>query len=293
MYKNNIQIIDLANIYYIILIILSTCNCTMGQNEWVQLHEHSEFTISGMAHFNNGYIVVHDNKMKDQPRVSFIDRKNEIKQIRWPQNTLPFDLEGLVGLPDYKDQFIMMESRGLCYRVLIDSLYYKITIINVFELPNIKVHMNLEGLNVFKNDSNYTIVYGDRGSHIRQSVIFIASYDPSGDFISNIETYTVSLPEPNNHKRNIADLAIDSKNILWTSATSDPGDNGPFETKLYKLGQFNTTGNFIPYKAYEPSFSFPGQKVEAMVFKDNHLFMMTDNENLGSSFHDVDLSLLK
>ncbi len=284
---------DRAIILCIISFILSSTTLTMGQNEWVQLHNDPEFTISGVAQFNNGYIVVHDNKRKDQPRVSFINKNNEIKQMTWPKNKLPFDLEGVVRLPGFKNQFIMMESSGICYRVFIEPIHYSLAIINVFKLPNIKHYMNLEGLSIFDVDSKYKIIYGDRGSMTRKSVLLIAMYDPSIDFISDIESYTINLPEPKHHKRNIADLTIDDRNILWTSATSDPGDNGPFETMLYEIGEFNLTGKFTPYNIDKPLFSFSGQKVEAMVFKEPHIILMTDNESLGSTFYNIDISFLK
>ena len=142
-------------------------------------------------------------------------------------------------------------------------------------------------------DSNYKIIYGDRGSTMRPSVLFIASYDPSIDFISDIETFAINLPEPKNHKRHIADLTIDNKNILWASATSDPGDNGPFQTMLYKIGQFNLTGDFTLSKFDKPLFSFSEQKVEAMIFIKAYLTLMTDNESFGSAFFNLDISLLK
>ena len=177
MCNKNIVFNDRSIIHYIILIILSTTAFTMCQNEWVQLHDDPEFTISGVAQFNNGYIVVHDNKIMGQARVSFINNKNDFNQLVWPKNTLPYDLEGLARLPDSENQFIMMESTGTCYRVLIDSAHFKITIINIFELPMLKEDMNLEGINVFKNDSYYKIAYGDRGSNIKESILFTADYN--------------------------------------------------------------------------------------------------------------------
>ena len=292
-FKSNHWIISRCNIYYIIIIVLFTTELSISQNVWVQLHVNPEYTISGVAQFNNGYIVVHDNKMKDQPRVSFINKNYEIKNITWPKNKLPFDLEGVGRLPETKDQFIMMESSGICYKVLIEPKQFSLTILNIFKLPKIKHYMNLEGLSIFKSGSNYRIVYGDRGSTIRQSVLFIAIYDPSIDYISEIETYTINLPEQKHHRRNIADLTIDNKNILWTSATSDPGDYGPFQTMLYKIGEFNLVGEFTPYIIVSPLFNFSGQKVEAMVFSEPFLKLMTDNESFGSSFYDVDISFLK
>ena len=81
MFKSDQWIIDRFNIYYIMIIVLFTSDLLNSQNEWVQLHVDPEYTISGVAQFNNGYIVVHDNKMKDQPRVSFINKNLYINYI--------------------------------------------------------------------------------------------------------------------------------------------------------------------------------------------------------------------
>ena len=42
-----------------------------------------------------------------------------------------------------------------------------------------------------------------------------------------------------------------------------------------------------------PLFNFSGQKVEAMVFIEPYLKLMTDNESFGSTFYDLDISFLK
>ena len=56
------------------LIILITPLVLIGQGyNWSQIHDTREYSISGVAPFNNGYIVVHDNKKKNQARVSFVD----------------------------------------------------------------------------------------------------------------------------------------------------------------------------------------------------------------------------
>ncbi|MBD01851.1 MAG: hypothetical protein CMG45_02210, partial [Candidatus Marinimicrobia bacterium] len=66
------------------LIILITPLVLLGQGyNWSQIHDTREYSISGVAPFNNGYIVVHDNKKKNQARVSFVDEKLKISRLVW------------------------------------------------------------------------------------------------------------------------------------------------------------------------------------------------------------------
>ena len=79
------------------------------------------------------------------------------------------------------------------------------------------------------------------GSVDRISNLFIGDYELSNNSITNINSYVIDLPEPESFKRNIADLVFDPGGILWSAATSDPGDDGPFETRIYKIGQISQT----------------------------------------------------
>ena len=102
----------------------------------------------------------------------------------------------------------------------------------------------------------------------------------------DIKSYEFDLPKPYSHKRNIADLTINSEGFVWSSATSDPGDNGPFSTAIYEIGKINTVGSFNPIHSslQKPLMVFSDQKVEAITFKKRDLILMTDNENFGSTF---------
>ncbi|MBT3763230.1 MAG: hypothetical protein HOF82_04765 [Candidatus Marinimicrobia bacterium] len=102
--------------------------------------------------------------------------------------------------------------------------------------------------------------------------------------------FEFGLPIPKTHRRNIADLAIKEDGSLWTSATSDPGDYGPFTTAIYELGSINHAGTFTPIhpKLLKPIIVIAGQKVEALMFHKEHLVLMTDNENFGATFKLID-----
>ena len=101
--------------------------------------------------------------------------------------------------------------------------------------------------------------------------------------VANVELFQFSVKEPVSHRRNLSDLAIDKNKNLWCSATSDPSNDGPFETKLYVIGQLNDNGYFNLKKNLLVSRSIDKQKVEAMTFYKSHLILMTDNEKKGSA----------
>ena len=68
-------------------------------------------------------------------------------------------------------------------------------------------------------------------------------------------------------------------------ATSDPGNNGPFFSYLYNIGNISKEGYF---QINHPDLLIPivaidDQKIEAMFFNKNSLVLMTDNEDFGST----------
>ena len=140
-----------------------------------------------------------------------------------------------------------MESGGVCYRVMVKPESKEISIINKFILPKVSKIMNLEGMTLVKSKKYFKIAYGDRGSDVRRSTLFIGDYEPSNNSITNINSYVIDLPEPESFKRNIADLVFDAGGVLWSAATSDPGDDGPFETRIYKIGQISRSGVFSKF----------------------------------------------
>ena len=100
----------------------------------------------------------------------------------------------------------------------------------------------------------------------------------------------IDLPEPESFKRNIADLVFDASGVLWSAATSDPGDDGPFETRIYKIGQISRSGVFSKFQSPKAIKGFSDQKVEAMTNFSSGLILMTDNENFGSSSYYLNTS---
>jgi len=253
---------------------------------WEEIHDKREYSISGVALFKDGYLVVHDNKEKKQARVSYIDKNMKITKLIWPERKPPFDLEAVVKFPNIDNRFILMESTGKCYDIFIDPKDFRIDLLENFTLPKLKPNMNLEGLTIFQSAQGIVFLYGDRGSDLRVSTLFTAFFKLKKKKFYDIKSYKIDMPIPKTNKRNIADLAINSEGEIWSSATSDPGDNGPFSTAIYELGIINNVGIFKPIhpNLQKPLMVFSDQKVEAITFKKRDLILMTDNENFGSTF---------
>ena len=256
---------------------------------WKIIHGERLYSISGMAKFKDGYLVVHDNKKKGQPRISYIDRELKIYPVVWPEVKLPYDLEAMVAIPGKKNRFILMESKGKCYEVMVNPYDLRTDLIQSFLLPGLKPNMNLEGLTIFPSGQGLVFIFGDRGSDKRKSTLFTAFFNPQKKSFYEMKKFIIDLPKPINNKRNIADLALKPDGSLWTSSTSDPGNDGPFTTAIYELGKMDHAGTFKPIHPAlrHPIMVFGGQKIEAMMFQKDHLIFMTDNENFGASFREI------
>ncbi len=260
------------------------------EDGWQQIHNSREYSISGVAAFKDGYLVVHDNKKKNQPRVSYLDDELVITQLIWPEPELPYDLEAAVALPGKLNRFIFMESTGKCYEVSVDQNDFRMDVLHTFTLPGLKSKMNLEGLTIFPSGQGLVLIYGDRGSDTRISTLFTAFFNPKNKSFYELNQFMFDLPKPKKYKRNIADLTLKLDGSLWSAATADPGDEGPFSTFIYELGQFYHSGTFIPThpNLLKPIMTFDGQKIEAMMFQKEGLVLMTDNENFGASLKFID-----
>ena len=97
------------------LLIFALFSLVLSQDRWIQIHGSRQFSISGMAKFEKGFLVVHDNKKKKQARISYLDKSFKLRKLVWPESKLPYDLEALHKMPNYSNKFIAMESTGKAY----------------------------------------------------------------------------------------------------------------------------------------------------------------------------------
>ncbi|MBN4081453.1 hypothetical protein JYT44_03720 [Caldithrix abyssi] len=132
-----------------VILILPVFLLSQPSEDWRLIHGDQMFSISGVVAFKNGFLVVHDNKKKKQPRVSFIDNEFRITKLVWPEPETPYDLEAAIQIPGMDDRFIFIESSGKCYEVHVDPKDFRIDVLSIFTVPRLTPQMNLEGLTIF------------------------------------------------------------------------------------------------------------------------------------------------
>ena len=284
------------SIPYIFLLILFSCQKELKpiDERWQYVSGKREIAISGISPTSdkNKYLVVHDNKKKEQLRIGLINLAADslYKGLSWPSESLPIDLEALSNIPGLENEYIAMGSWGFCYWIKLDLKSNTIEIIKEFRIPDSGPPLNLESLLIIRKNKKTYLAWAHRGSDNEQAILFWGAISLFDDDIAiSVEDSTfINLPWPIKSKRHMSDMDIDNNNILWTSSTSDPGDDGPYQSAIYKIGKFEILKDKLYFNIFD---SFPGQyvfnnnKVEALTIDANKIVFATDDENLGASIN--------
>ena len=267
-------------------------DASINHGKWISLSPRSDQTISGIAAYMDDFIVVHDNKVDGEPRFSTINRSKKRMSLSTipTQPDSPFDLEAISPIPGKMNEYITMESTGKCYHVRLDE--DAVIILDTFTLPvDIDVY-NLEGFAIFAFNGLQFIVWGDRGSIDRPGRMSWGTIDFHPIKISFLDSYAFTVPYPNTETRHISDIAIDSTFTCWVSSTMDPGDKGPFNSAIYRLGHFGMEQNHLYFQPLEnlmPVKTRDHHKIEAITLKGNRLIIATDNESAGATYTEVEV----
>ena len=261
---------------------------------WVFISDKRELSISGIANTTSEdtYLVVHDNKKKGQLRAGLVNLSADslYSGLGWPVKDLPIDLEALTNISGMKDQYIAMGSWGFCYWLALDLNTNRLNLIKEFRIPGSGPPLNLESLVLWFAGDSWYIAWAHRGSVEEPSILFWGLIDIFSENISIqvIDSVLVEVPWPIMAKRNMSDMVMDNNGNIWTSATSDPGDDGPYESGIYKIGKFqkqNDKMEFFIADSFPKQFIFQRNKVEALTIAGNKMVFATDDENLGAAIN--------
>ena len=227
--------------------------------------------ISGMARIDeNRYLLVRDLKgFESGPRLSVLElNRGEAYTVadvgigdwRHPEGR-PSDLEAACALPGRDAEFLLLESGhwegryGRLFRVRLQltDQTYTAEVVHVYDLPEFDPKSlndpgdEMEGLACALNgDGQVLVILGERGGSTAYPDGLLRWF--SLDSASNEITWTpagenglaVNAPgswqDPASN-RDIAALHLAADGALWAAAAEDVGDDGPFRSVIYQIGE--------------------------------------------------------
>ena len=285
-----------SQVKVITLLIIIGCqsNHLPIDERWMYVSGKRELSVSGIATTTSEdtYLVVHDNKKKGQLRAGLVNLSADslYRGLGWPVKDLPIDLEALTNISGMEDQYIAMGSWGFCYWLALDLSTNRLKLIKEFRIPGSGPPLNLESLVLWFAGNSWYISWAHRGSVKEPSILFWGSIDLFSEVVTiqKEDSIFVSVPWPILDKRHMSDMDLDRDGILWAAATSDPGDDGPYQSGIYKIGKFqkqNGKMEFLIADSFPKQFVFQRNKVEALTIAGNKMVFATDDENLGAAIN--------
>ena len=271
---------------------------------WRTVKKDRLYSISGMALLGHDrrdsrFLVVHDNKRPGERRFAVISVKGRGKpayeSLAWPEGVSePVDIEALATVPGDGDcSFLALTSGGGVSWVKLDPERKTIVLMGRFSLPCTGRGENYEGLALYEIEDKLLAAWGHRGLGSSPGVAYWAFLDLPNRSFDAVSSANISVPWPKGgNVRHISDLAIDKQGVLFASAASDPGDEGPFDSAVYRIGRFASDGSHVSFEAEaepERMLRLRGHKAEALAlvpYKSGARFAVaSDDENKGSSVY--------
>lgn len=270
--------------------------------QWRPVRGGIQFAISGMALLgqqknSDSFVVVHDNKDKTSGRLALVTIKGEEQPqyfpLNWPKGiALPIDLESITVVPGTSElTFMAVASVGRVYHFRLDASNQTVSILKVFDLPNVPKGSNFEGFSLQNINNQLLAVWAHRGQDKEPAILYWGQLDLKTYQITPIGFAKLTVPWPVSAVRHISDLKLDSAGVLFITSDADNGDDGPFESAVYVAGAFGIGNQQITFQQNSQLVSmyrFQYHKVEAMELvpgKTGGVIFGTDDENMGGSVY--------
>ncbi|MEQ8961498.1 MAG: hypothetical protein RLP02_26830, partial [Coleofasciculus sp. C2-GNP5-27] len=214
----------------------------------------------------------------------------EYLPINWSNQPLPVDLEALTAVPGQSPPtFMALTSSGTVYHFRLNGNPQNVSVLNVFNLPNLPEGTNLEGFALQKIEDKLLAVWAHRGNNEEPGVLYWGVLDLKTNEITLEDSARLTVPFPVDNVRHISDIKVDSAGIVYITSAADNGNNGPFQSAVYVAGGLSLQDNrivFNPTQALIPIYRLNYHKVEAIELVPGTaggIILGTDDENMGSS----------
>lgn len=257
------------------------------------------FGISGMAFLeqqegSTSFLIVHDNKRVGEGRLAMItvtdEQAPEYFPINWSNQPLPIDLEALTAVPGQSEPtFMALTSSGTVYHFRLSANHQNLSVLNLFNLPNLPEGTNLEGFALQQINDKLLAVWSHRGNNEEPGVLYWGFLDLKTAEITPQGSARLTVPFPVSNVRHISDIKVDSAGIVYITSASDNGDDGPFQSAVYVAGGLSLQDNRIVFQQNQtlvPIYRLNYHKVEGIELVPGTaggIILGTDDENMGSS----------
>lgn len=288
---------------------------------WFTLHRQQGQTglpaLSGLAKIDDKhYLAVQDKKISTGgDRLAVIElsqtgspKFTPIAVENWPNRQAANDLEAICALPGRNNEFLLSESGtwqdefGRLFHIKLEQNYA--VVLRSFDLPVVndanpqQTGDQFEGLACQSLSPNrYQLVLAERGDQHRAGSLQLGVLDLAANDLQ-WQPQRVAIVSPvatkTEHQRDLADLYLDG-NQLWGVAVRDVGEQGPFQSLIYKVATLDQTA---PQQLFINPFpkvaaQIDGFKVEALAAPSSltpgTLFMIgTDDENFGGVIRPIE-----
>ncbi|MEU9607309.1 hypothetical protein [Streptomyces sp. NPDC048057] len=241
-------------------------------------------------------LAVHDNKHAGQRRLSRIQvagNEAQVWEVRWDGERLPVDLEALSDVPGRPGEFVALESSGRAYHLRWASGAARV--LREFTVPDVAPGDNYEGFALTSSGGRLVAVWAHRGQDEDPGVLATARLDWATLAFGPRVSTPVTVPYPGQDVRHVSDVDVTSSGQVVTTAASDPGDDGPFDSAVYDLGRVTIPAGGEPVLELRAQplrlGTFAGHKVEGVVCAPGapSTALGSDDENLGAAVRRDDL----
>ncbi len=243
---------------------------------WTQVSSKAVGGISGIAAAPNGWLVVHDNKKQGQDRVALLDDGGSLTELTWP-GSQPSDLEAVTSVPGQSGVFATLTSTGAGHLISVSGR--DVIVIQRFTVP--RGTSNIESFALTDSSGTTVALWAVRGSSATPAKVYAATFSPATGTFGAIASGKTKVPYPAAHVRQVADLAVVHGRIIG-SATSDPGNAGPFTSALYDLGSISLASGRAALALQTPlQLGVYDHKVEGIACSGTSGILGSDDEKLG------------
>jgi hypothetical protein len=158
---------------------------------------------------------------------------------------------------------------------------------------------DVEGMAVAQVGNRLLFIFAERAEGMPSTVLRWAELTLNPLKFGRFSDNELSLPWPKgDHARQVSAIEVDSTGQLYVASTLDPGNQGPFQSVIWRIGRVELGEDKEPQVRLQPEperlATLDGLKVEGIAVREipgvpMQFFIGTDDENYGGTLRPIPL----